>query len=147
MALENETIISFQNVTKQYPNGVLGLKDLNIDIKKGEFVIVVGLSGAGKSTMLRSINRLHEITSGEILIDNKSKRKRAALDSSRHWHDFPKLQFGETFECLAKRLNGAGGLSSHDQNAAGSVSASGQRVGISITAAGQFSRKSLYPSR
>ena len=52
MALENETIISFQNVTKQYPNGVLGLKDLNIDIKKGEFVIVVGLSGAGKSTML-----------------------------------------------------------------------------------------------
>ncbi len=75
MALENETIISFQNVTKQYPNGVLGLKDLNIDIKKGEFVIVVGLSGAGKSTMLRSINRLHEITSGEILIDNKSITK------------------------------------------------------------------------
>ncbi|WP_440912156.1 phosphonate ABC transporter ATP-binding protein, partial [Enterococcus innesii] len=75
MALENETIISFQNVTKQYPNGVLGLKDLNIDIKKGEFVIVVGLSGAGKSTMLRSINRLHEITSGEILIDSKSITK------------------------------------------------------------------------
>ncbi|KPG73018.1 MULTISPECIES: phosphonate ABC transporter ATP-binding protein [unclassified Enterococcus] len=75
MAVEKETIISFQNVTKQYPNGVLGLKDLNIDIKKGEFVIVVGLSGAGKSTMLRSINRLHEITSGEILIDNQSITK------------------------------------------------------------------------
>ncbi|MFS1093807.1 phosphonate ABC transporter ATP-binding protein, partial [Enterococcus faecalis] len=36
---------------------------------------VVGLSGAGKSTMLRSINRLHEITSGEILIDNRSITK------------------------------------------------------------------------
>ena len=75
MALANKKIISFRNVTKEYPNGVLGLKDLNIDIDQGEFVIVVGLSGAGKSTMLRSINRLHEITSGEILIDNRSITK------------------------------------------------------------------------
>lgn len=66
------SIISFKNVNKVYPNGVQGLKDLNIDIQKGEFVIVVGLSGAGKSTMLRSINRLHEISSGDILIDGKS---------------------------------------------------------------------------
>jgi phosphonate transport system ATP-binding protein len=75
MVVESEKIISFKNVTKEYPNGVLGLKDLNIDIHRGEFVIVVGLSGAGKSTMLRSINRLHEITNGEILIDNRSITK------------------------------------------------------------------------
>jgi phosphonate transport system ATP-binding protein len=75
MVVESEKIISFKNVTKEYPNGVLGLKNLNIDIHRGEFVIVVGLSGAGKSTMLRSINRLHEITSGEILIDNRSITK------------------------------------------------------------------------
>ena len=75
MSSGNDTIISFKNVTKKYPNGVLGLNNLNIDIKKGEFVIVVGLSGAGKSTMLRSINRLHEISEGDILIDNKSITK------------------------------------------------------------------------
>jgi phosphonate transport system ATP-binding protein len=75
MVVESEKIISFKNVTKEYPNGVLGLKNLNIDIHRGEFVIVVGLSGAGKSTMLRSINRLHEITNGEILIDNRSITK------------------------------------------------------------------------
>lgn len=69
------SIISFQNVSKVYPNGVQGLKELNIDIKQGEFVIVVGLSGAGKSTMLRAINRLHEITSGDIQIDGKSITK------------------------------------------------------------------------
>jgi len=72
---ENQSIISFKKVNKVYPNGVHGLRDLNIDIKKGEFVIVVGLSGAGKSTMLRAINRLHEISSGEILIDNQSITK------------------------------------------------------------------------
>lgn len=65
-------IISFENVSKVYPNGVKGLKNINIDIEKGEFVIVVGLSGAGKSTMLRAINRLHEISEGNITIDGES---------------------------------------------------------------------------
>lgn len=72
VAMNQEAIISFKNVSKVYPNGVQGLKDLNIEIKKGEFVVVVGLSGAGKSTMLRSINRLHEISEGDIQIDGQS---------------------------------------------------------------------------
>jgi phosphonate transport system ATP-binding protein len=55
-----------------YPNGVTGLKNINLTIHQGEFVVIVGLSGAGKSTLLRSINRLHEITSGEIVINGKS---------------------------------------------------------------------------
>ncbi|MFP7492698.1 phosphonate ABC transporter ATP-binding protein [Terribacillus saccharophilus] len=65
-------MIEFRNVSKTYPNGVKGLKNINLNIEKGEFIVIVGLSGAGKSTLLRSINRLHEITEGEILIDNKS---------------------------------------------------------------------------
>jgi len=65
-------MIEFKNVSKVYPNGVVGLKDINFTIGKGEFLVIVGLSGAGKSTLLRSINRLHEITSGEIVIDGHS---------------------------------------------------------------------------
>jgi len=65
-------MIEFKNVSKVYPNGTVGLKNLNLTIHPGEFVVIVGLSGAGKSTMLRSINRLHEITDGEIVIDGKS---------------------------------------------------------------------------
>ncbi|WP_409344683.1 phosphonate ABC transporter ATP-binding protein [Paenibacillus sp. MBLB4367] len=65
-------MIQFNHVSKMYPNGTVGLKNINLRIGKGEFVVIVGLSGAGKSTMLRSINRLHEITEGEILIDGKS---------------------------------------------------------------------------
>lgn len=72
---DKQPLIQLINVNKTYPNGVQGLKDLNITIGKGEFVIVIGLSGAGKSTMLRSINRLNEITSGDILIDGESITK------------------------------------------------------------------------
>ncbi|SDB98953.1 phosphonate transport system ATP-binding protein [Paenibacillus sp. UNCCL117] len=65
-------MIEFKQVSKVYPNGTVGLNKLNLTIHKGEFVVIVGLSGAGKSTMLRSINRLHEITDGQIFIDGRS---------------------------------------------------------------------------
>ncbi|ULL14115.1 phosphonate ABC transporter ATP-binding protein [Paenibacillus sp. H1-7] len=65
-------MIQFQNVSKVYPNGTIGLKHINLTIHPGEFVVIVGLSGAGKSTLLRSMNRLHEITDGQILIDGRS---------------------------------------------------------------------------
>ncbi|WP_159882822.1 phosphonate ABC transporter ATP-binding protein [Paenibacillus puerhi] len=65
-------MIEFKNVSKVYPNGTVGLKNLNLTIHKGEFIVIVGLSGAGKSTMLRSINRLHEITDGQIVINGRS---------------------------------------------------------------------------
>lgn len=65
-------MIQLKDVTKVYDNGTVGLKNINLDIKKGEFVVVVGLSGAGKSTLLRSINRLQDISEGDILIDGKS---------------------------------------------------------------------------
>jgi phosphonate transport system ATP-binding protein len=65
-------MIEFKHVKKVYANGTIGLNDINLTIGKGEFVVIVGLSGAGKSTMLRSINRLHDISEGEILIEGKS---------------------------------------------------------------------------
>ena len=65
-------MITFQHVSKTYPNGVRGLVDIDLTIGDGEFVSIIGLSGAGKSTLLRSINRLNDVTEGEILIDGKS---------------------------------------------------------------------------
>ncbi|RDI41915.1 phosphonate ABC transporter ATP-binding protein [Falsibacillus pallidus] len=73
-------MIEFKNVSKVYPNGTVGLKDINLTIEPGEFVVIVGLSGAGKSTMLRSINRLHDITEGEIIINGKSITKAKGKD-------------------------------------------------------------------
>lgn len=65
-------MITFQHVSKTYPNGVRGLVDVDLTIPDGEFVSIIGLSGAGKSTLLRAINRLNDVTEGEILIDGKS---------------------------------------------------------------------------
>ncbi|MCM3001684.1 phosphonate ABC transporter ATP-binding protein [Paenibacillus cellulositrophicus] len=70
-------MIEFDHVSKVYPNGTVGLRDINLTIKKGELVVIVGLSGAGKSTFLRSINRLNEISSGEIRVGGQSVTRAA----------------------------------------------------------------------
>ena len=68
-------MIRFENVGKTYPNGVQGLKNINLEITDGEFVSIIGLSGAGKSTLLRSINRLNDISEGNIVINDASITK------------------------------------------------------------------------
>lgn len=65
-------MIEFKNVGLVYPNGTEGLKNVNVKINDGEFVVIVGLSGAGKSTFIRSINRLVTPTSGELLVDGEN---------------------------------------------------------------------------
>jgi phosphonate transport system ATP-binding protein len=65
-------VIEFKNVSVTYPGGVQALKNFSAKIEDGEFVVVVGLSGAGKSTMLRCLNNLVVPTTGEVLIDGES---------------------------------------------------------------------------
>ena len=62
-------MIEFKHVDKVYPNGVQGLKDINLTIDQGEFVAIIGLSGAGKSTLIRTINRMIDATGGELTVD------------------------------------------------------------------------------
>ncbi len=61
-------MISIQHLSKKFEN-TMPLKDVNVEINKGEVVSIIGPSGTGKSTLLRCINRLEEPTSGKILID------------------------------------------------------------------------------
>ena len=63
--------LSLKNITKQYPNGVIAVKDFNLEIADREFIIFVGPSGCGKSTTLRMIAGLEEISSGELWIGEK----------------------------------------------------------------------------
>ncbi|WP_265460393.1 phosphonate ABC transporter ATP-binding protein [Enterococcus sp. HY326] len=62
-------MIEFQEVTKLYPNGVVGLENINLTISQGEFVAIIGASGAGKSTLIRTINGLTAISSGSLKVN------------------------------------------------------------------------------
>ena len=63
--------LSLKNVTKQYPNGFVAVKNFSLDIADKEFIIFVGPSGCGKSTTLRMIAGLEEITEGELKIGDR----------------------------------------------------------------------------
>jgi len=62
-------MIRFENVSVTYRGGVKALRNFDLTIEDGEFVVVVGLSGAGKSTMLRVLNGLVPATEGSITVD------------------------------------------------------------------------------
>lgn len=68
---ETSPILSIRGLEKVYPNGTRALKGVSFDVPRGSFVAVIGLSGSGKSTMLRCINRIHEPTAGSILFDGR----------------------------------------------------------------------------
>lgn len=64
-------MIEFKNVSKEYDNGVQALKDVSIKIENGEFVFLIGSSGAGKTTITKILMREENATSGEVLLDGK----------------------------------------------------------------------------
>jgi cell division transport system ATP-binding protein len=64
-------MIRLENVTKVYDGGVVAVKDVDLDINKGEFVFLVGPSGSGKSTLIRLMMREEAPTNGDIWIAGK----------------------------------------------------------------------------
>ncbi|WP_373459283.1 amino acid ABC transporter ATP-binding protein [Paenibacillus polymyxa] len=62
------SLIQFRNVNKHYGHFHV-LKDINLQIKEGEVVVIIGPSGSGKSTLLRCINRLETISDGELIVN------------------------------------------------------------------------------
>ena len=63
-------VVELKHVEKYYGD-MHALKDINLSVKKGEVVVLIGPSGSGKSTLCRTINRLENIKSGEILIEGE----------------------------------------------------------------------------
>jgi len=67
----DSSYVRFENVQKSYDGEVLVVKDLNLDIQKGEFVTMLGPSGSGKTTCLMMLAGFEPATHGEIFLDNR----------------------------------------------------------------------------
>ena len=72
--------LSLKNINKIYDNNVQAVFDFNLEVKDGEFIVLVGPSGCGKSTTLRMIAGLEDISSGTLTIDGKDVTKFPAKD-------------------------------------------------------------------
>jgi osmoprotectant transport system ATP-binding protein len=76
--------IEFRGVTKQYPGtSEVAVDDLSFEVPAGEICVLVGPSGCGKTTAMRMINRLIEMTSGDILLGGRSVRERKPAELRR----------------------------------------------------------------
>ncbi|AXF55646.1 betaine/proline/choline family ABC transporter ATP-binding protein [Salicibibacter kimchii] len=76
-------MLTFENVSKTYKGGTYAVKNLSLEIEKGEFVVFIGPSGCGKTTTMKMINRLIDPSEGVISIDEKNAVDQDAVQLRR----------------------------------------------------------------
>ena len=77
---DQNVMVEVQHLTKAYGRSAPAIKDISLSFKKGEFVVLLGPSGVGKSTLLRCLNFLVRPTKGDVIIFFH-------LEGSRHLQD------------------------------------------------------------
>jgi len=92
----DDYIIQLKHVTKVYDDDTIAVDDMNLDIRKGEFVTILGPSGCGKSTTLRMIAGFETVSSGDILLNGRDivpvpPYKRPINTVFQHYALFPNL--------------------------------------------------------
>lgn len=101
-------MVEFKDVMKRYPNGTIALQNINLKIRKGEFVFIIGSSGSGKSTLIKLIMKEEDPTEGEVLVNgyNISELGRKQIPFLRRslgivFQDFRLLQGKTVYENVA----------------------------------------------
>lgn len=127
-------MIKFDNVSKQFPLGNKALKDISFEIGEGEFVFLVGPSGAGKTTILKLILRQFPPSSGTVIIDDMdlSQKDFKAPEQLRKkigivFQDFKILPDKNVFENIALGLKILG---AHERRIAEEVKEALELVGL-----------------
>src|SRR3954471_24630661 len=107
--------VVFQQVAKVYPDGTRAVDDLSLEIRDGEFVVIVGPSGSGKTTALRMVAGLEEISEGTIAIGDRVVNHVPARDRDvamvfqsyalyPHLSVFENIAFGLKLKKLARNV-------------------------------------------
>ncbi|MBN9030266.1 MAG: glutamine ABC transporter ATP-binding protein [Rhizobiales bacterium 63-7] len=117
------SIVEFRNVTKTF-GSVVVLREVDLNIDKGEVVVLIGPSGSGKSTLLRCINALEEINGGDLVVDNISvKAGRSQVRMIRQeagmvfqqFNLFPQMTALENVAFGPRRVRGVGRADAQEQ--------------------------------
>jgi glutamine transport system ATP-binding protein len=117
------SIVEFRNVTKTF-GPVVVLREVDLNIDKGEVVVLIGPSGSGKSTLLRCINALEEINGGDLVVDNisvKAGRSQVRLIRQeagmvfQQFNLFPQMTALENVAFGPRRVRGASRAEAEDQ--------------------------------
>ena len=66
-----ETLIEVEGLTHRYPNGVVALEGVDLAVRQGEFLAVLGQNGSGKTTLVKHFNGLLEPTEGAVRVEGK----------------------------------------------------------------------------
>jgi len=108
----NKTIIEFKNVSKKYADGTSALDGVSFSIEPGEFVFLIGSSGAGKTTIMNHIVKEEDPTEGDVIVDDVNllglKKKDVPLLRRKVgyiYQDFKLLDSGNVFENVALSLH------------------------------------------
>jgi len=106
------SLIVVTDVKKQYKNGVTAVQDINLEIKKGEFVFIIGSTGCGKSTLIKMIYREEKPTAGKIMVGglNVAKLRNSKVYKLRRklgvvFQDFKLLSTATVYENVAFALD------------------------------------------
>ncbi|HSX74402.1 glutamine ABC transporter ATP-binding protein GlnQ [Shinella sp.] len=117
------SIVEFRNVTKTF-GPVVVLREVDLNIDKGEVVVLIGPSGSGKSTLLRCINALEEINGGDLVVDNisvKAGRSQVRLIRQeagmvfQQFNLFPQMTALENVAFGPRRVRGASRAEAEEQ--------------------------------
>lgn len=142
-ASRQRPIISFEDVTKKYQNGVEALRNLSFRIEEGEFVFLMGSSGAGKSTLIKLILLEERPTSGRIYVKsrNVAQIKRAQIQTYRRsigvfFQDFRLLEKKTVFQNVAFAMEITGASRKEIE----------EKVNITLSLMGLSTKEKEYPS-